>query len=74
MGVECSYSFWDLFVCAHGREPSETEKQSFYAATQDERNIRIKKWAELASWDIDERIGTDGLLYTAFAPTFTPKK
>ena len=72
MGVECSYSFWDLYKEAFSEEASEKVKQEFYRMTQDERNARVSRWAEMAGWETDDRIGSDGLTYTAFAPTFTP--
>lgn len=73
MGIECSYSFWDLFSKAYGRGATEKEKKDFFALTQDARNELVKQWADLASWEIDERVGTDGKIYTAFAPTFSPE-
>jgi hypothetical protein len=72
MGIECAYSFWDLFESAHNRPATGEEKEAFFALPQTKRNALVKKWAALASWEVEERIGSDGLQYTAFAPTFTP--
>lgn len=70
MGLECAYSFWDLFEKAHQRKATDLEKQEFYSLTQEARNNRIKKWAGMAQWEINERIGSDGRIYAAFAPSF----
>lgn len=73
MGVECLYSFWDLFDKAHGRKATDEERATFFLLPHDKRNILIRKWAVLASWEVDERTGTDGKTYTAFAPRFPSK-
>lgn len=71
MGVECSYSFWDLYKTAFGKEADEALRSDFGKMTQDERNKTVRQWAEKAGWETSERIGSDGLAYTAFAPSFT---
>lgn len=73
MGIECSYSFWDLYKTAFGEDPSDEYKQEFFQMSQDERNKAVSEWAQKAGWETDERVGSDGLVYTAFAPTFTPQ-
>lgn len=70
MGVECAYSFWDLFTAVHSREATDEEKQKFYSMSQNMKNREVAKWAELAKWQIDKRIGMDGQVYFAFAPSF----
>lgn len=68
MGDECSYSFWDLFEAANKRRPRFEEKEEFLKISQTKRNQLIKKWAKNANWGIDDRMGTDGKVYTAFCP------
>ena len=68
MHDECSYSFWDLFEAANKRQATVTEKNNFQKITQEERNKLVKKWAKKASWGVDDRVGSDGKIYTAFCP------
>ena len=68
MGEECAYSFWDLFDAALKRQPTPEEKKKFLEMTQKERNDVVKELANKAGWGIDDRIGSDGQLYTAFCP------
>jgi len=68
MGNECNYSFWDLFEAANNRQPTGAEKRDFYEMTQDKRNLIVKTWAERANWGIEDRVGTDTVIYTAFCP------
>ncbi len=68
MHDECNYSFWDLFEAANNRKPTNDEKGKFKALTQGKRNKLVKKWAGIAGWGIDDRMGTDGKIYTAFCP------
>jgi hypothetical protein len=70
MAIECAYSFRDLYTAAHKREPGQKELQSLYALPQSEKNAVIKRWAQLAGWEVKERIGVGGIIYTAFAPSF----
>lgn len=65
---ECHYSFSDLFQAAHKRPPENQEAMEFVLASQDARNTLVKKWAILAGWATEDRVGTDGKIYTAFAP------
>ncbi len=70
MAIECAYSFRDLFNAAYGREPNDGELQRFYSFSQEERNKTVKRWAQKANWEVAERIGSDGVVYLAFAPNF----
>lgn len=70
MGVECAYSFWDLFKSVHGRFPTKKERDVFLALSQEERNRQIEVWTAHIGWETENRIGTDGIAYTAFAPKF----
>ena len=73
MGEECAYSFWDLFDAALKRQPTPEEKKKFLEMTQKERNDVVKELANKAGWGIDDRIGSDGQLYTAFCPLWKSK-
>jgi hypothetical protein len=74
MGEECAYSFWDLYQAALKRQPTEVEKKKFFALSQTERNALVKDLAEKAGWGIDDRIGSDGQIYTAFCPLWKVHK
>lgn len=67
-GKECRYSFWDLYRQAHGKEMSVEEKNTFMELAQTEKNKKIKEWAVQVRWIYEDRIGSDGVTYTAFAP------
>lgn len=71
MGVECAYSFWDLYKAAFGQDAPEEYKQKFFSMSQNKRNREVAEWAEKANWQLDRRLGTDGEIYLAFAPVFT---
>jgi hypothetical protein len=68
MGIECAYSFNDLHLAANGKGLSAQESESFLLLDQNERNALVKQWAELAGWLVEDRVGSDGLVYTAFWP------
>lgn len=65
---ECGYSFKDLYVAAFGHEPSGAELAGLYALSQEERNRTVARWAAKAGWGTKNRLGTDGVHYTAFCP------
>lgn len=64
----CAYSFNDLFLAAHSRSASDDERKQFACLSQDERNKVVRGWADLANWLTEDRIGGDGVIYTAFWP------
>lgn len=70
MAIECAYSFSDLFLAANKKSPTSEELDVLYALPQNERNKTVKIWAQIAGWEIKERLGHDGQIYFAFAPTF----
>jgi hypothetical protein len=74
MSIECAYSFFDLFRAAFKREPTIEEIAHFENLPQSGKNEMVKQWAAAAAWEAQDRVGTDGQTYTAFAPTFTPGK
>lgn len=70
MNIECAYSFADLYKAAFKKEPSQQELANLYALPQNERNLKVKEWASLAGWETKERLGSDKVFYSAFAPKF----
>ena len=67
-GLECAYSFRDLFQAAFGREAKPEEMDEFSHLTQEEKNQKVKEWAKLADWNTLDKVGADGQTYTAFYP------
>lgn len=74
MGIECNYSFFDLFRAAFKREPTIEEIAQFENLDQESKNKQVKGWAEKAVWQTKDKIGSDGKTYTAFAPTFNEEE
>ena len=67
MGRECNYSFAELFRLANQRSWTDDERQRFMALDQHERNAVVKKFASAAGCvRTEDRLGSDGLIYTAF--------
>ncbi len=63
----CSFGFGDLFHAAHGRGWTEAERRELEQAEQPHRNALVRRWAEAAGdVTLEDRLGTDGLVYTAF--------
>jgi hypothetical protein len=60
----CRYSFKDLAFQA-----KETQILDFlYKTHQEERNQIVKKLCRKVDWYWEDRIGSDGKIYTAFSP------
>ena len=74
MEIECAYSFNDLFQSANLRKPTIEEMAHFQSLEQTEKNNVVKRWAKDAGWETKEKKGEKGILYIAFAPTFTVGK
>lgn len=60
----CKYSFQDLFNASNYNENTKI----LYTMEQNEINILVKKLCKIANWGYEDRIGTDGIIYTAFSP------
>tara|TARA_Y100000389_G_C17022133_1_gene299324 strand:- start:73 stop:273 length:201 start_codon:yes stop_codon:yes gene_type:complete len=60
----CRYSFSDLFRAA-GKTLNKTY---FFSLPQEDINRYVKELCKIAKWQWEDRVGTDGVLYTAFAP------
>lgn len=74
MGDECSFGFADLYKAAFGHNPPDSVIMELLSLDQETKNAKVRQWAALAGWGTDERRGTDGLMYTAFSPTWKPKR
>ena len=67
MGRECFIGFQDLFLLAEGRPWSPEEERRFAELDQPSRNAKVKELAARAgNIRTEDRMGTDGLVYTAF--------
>lgn len=66
MEYSCQFSFDDLFQARFRRKMNESEKSELYALDQADRNKRVGEWAKKVGWYTEDRIGTDGVEYTAF--------
>jgi hypothetical protein len=67
MGRECSIGFADLFRLAKKRGWTADEEREFQALTQPERNAAVIELArEAGGIQTEDRIGSDGQVYTAF--------
>ena len=67
MARDCCTSFRDLFLLAKKRAWTAEEERSFQALDQDARNQLVKEFAaEAGCIQTEDRIGTDGVTYTAF--------
>ena len=63
----CTIGFADLFRLAKKRGWTAEEERAFRAMTQPQRNSEVKELArEAGGIRTEDRIGTDGLVYTAF--------
>jgi len=67
MGRDCSLGFADLFRLAKKRDWTPDEERAFQAMGQQARNATVIALArEAGGIRTEERVGTDGVTYTAF--------
>lgn len=67
MGRECSIGFADLFRLAKKRGWTDAEERAFQALSQRDRNAAVMELArEAGGIHTEDRLGTDGQVYTAF--------
>jgi len=67
MGSGCCMGFRELFELAHGRGWTPAEERAFSALDQEGKNRCVKEFARRAVGVVTEdRVGTDGRVYTAF--------
>jgi hypothetical protein len=60
-------SFGELHALAHGRAWSADESARFAALSQAEKNAAVRTMAAKAgNVDVEDRVGADGVVYTAF--------
>lgn len=60
----CNYSFQDLFDAAG----LKLDMSFFLDTPQYVINDYVKELCKIAHWHCEDRVGTDGIVYTAFAP------
>ena len=67
MGGDCSLGFADLFRLAKKRSWTPDEERVFQALDQEARNAAVAELArEAGGIRTENRVGTDGVIYTAF--------
>jgi len=67
MGRECKIGFADLFRLAKDRDWTPAEEQAFQSLDQAGKNAMVVALAREAGGIVTEdRVGTDGVTYTAF--------
>lgn len=67
LGPECELGFADLFRMARDRDWTRDEERLFQALDQPTRNAFVKQLAaEAGGVETADRVGTDGIIYTAF--------
>jgi len=68
MVLNCAYSFDDLHQVVFGCTMTEAEKTALYDLPQTDRNAQVGEWARKIGWQTEDRLGSDGVIYTAFWP------
>jgi hypothetical protein len=67
MGGDCSLGFADLFQLAKKRDWTLAEERAFQGMDQEARNAAVVALArEAGGIHTEDRVGTDGVIYTAF--------
>lgn len=67
MASECDMSFADLFNMAKKRAWTPDEERDFAALAPQSRNLLVKQLAkEAGRIHTEDRLGSDGITYTAF--------
>ena len=66
----CNYSFQDLFNAANFNQSTTILSKM----DQEYINKLVKNLCSLAHWGWEDRIGTDGMIYTAFSPELLTNK
>ena len=67
MGSDCSLGFADLFRLAKKRDWTPAEERGFQEMSQQARNAVVLALArEAGGIRTEDRVGTDGVTYTAF--------
>jgi hypothetical protein len=58
----CMYSFQDLFNASNFNESTAILSKM----DQESINKLVKKLCEISNWGWEDRLGSDGIIYTAF--------
>lgn len=58
----CMYSFQDLFNAANFNQSTSILSKM----DQESINKLVKKLCEISNWGWEDRLGSDGIIYTAF--------
>ncbi len=66
INTECGYSFEILYEAAYGKRLDEGLKTKLQNLSQEKINSLVIKWAKIARWKTDKRIGSDGIEYVSF--------
>jgi hypothetical protein len=67
LGYDCELGFSDLFRLARNRAWTPDEERHFQSLDQPARNALVKELAAAAGGiETADRVGTDGVVYTAF--------
>ena len=61
-------SFADLFLAAHGRAMTPAESAALRARPQEQINATVRHWVDRTdgAFACEDRLGNDGVTYTAF--------
>jgi hypothetical protein len=66
-GIECNFSFADLFIAAEGRTWTSDEEIVFKNLTQRQRNEWVSSLVVKApEYVTQDKVGTGGVMYRAF--------
>lgn len=67
-GIECDYSFDNLYEAAFSKKISKSLKIKLQKLPQNEINTLVSKWAKKANWVTKKKIGSDKEVYLSFYP------
>lgn len=72
----CCFSFENLYSAAFGKPISDSIRTSLRNVTQQEKNGIVKLWVARTNgrFECEDRLGTDGIVYTAFWDTAADQK
>lgn len=68
-GLECKFSFDDLYKAAFGKSLVFKKKKKLQSLSQEEINGLVSFWAQKAGWMTKAKKGRDGKVYVSFYPT-----
>lgn len=68
IGIECAYSFEDLYRAAFGKSLKPQEKFELQNLSQEKINTLVSLWAQKAQWKTHKKKGSDKKVYLSFHP------